>query len=84
MNKYELSSESHGWQAIFIGTYYGMARASVCLTVRLSTKLLNTIQTEPFPARTVKLGTHTTYDKRTTPIDFQGQRVKAPHCFKTL
>ena len=27
-------------------------------------------------ARTVKLGTHTTYDKRTTPIDFQGQGSK--------
>ena len=27
-------------------------------------------------ARTVKLGTHTTYDKRTNPIDFQGQGSK--------
>ena len=26
------------------------------------------------PSRTIKLGTHTTYDKRTTPINFQGQR----------
>ena len=28
------------------------------------------------PARTVKLGTHTTYDKRMNPIDFQGQGSK--------
>ena len=28
------------------------------------------------PARTVKLGTHTTYDKRTNPIDYQGQGSK--------
>ena len=28
------------------------------------------------PARTVKLGTHTTYDKRTNPTDFQGQGSK--------
>ena len=27
-------------------------------------------------ARTVKLGTYTTYDKRTNPIDFQGQGSK--------
>ena len=27
-------------------------------------------------ARTVKLGTHTIYDERTTPIDFQGQGSK--------
>ena len=33
-------------------------------------------------ARTVKLGTHTTYDKRTNPIDFQGHgsKVKVTHC----
>ena len=34
--------------ARLVGTYYGMARASVCLSVRLSTKLVNTIQTEPY------------------------------------
>ena len=28
------------------------------------------------PARAVKLGIHTTYDKRTNPIDFQGQGSK--------
>ena len=28
------------------------------------------------PARTVKLGTHTSYDKRVSPIGFQGQRLK--------
>ena len=28
------------------------------------------------PARTVKLGVHNTYDKRTNPIDFQGHRTK--------
>ena len=38
--------------ARLVGTYYGMARASVrlsvCSSVRLSIKLVNTIQTEPF------------------------------------
>ena len=48
-----------------------MARASVCLSVGLSTKLVNMIQTEPF-----QLGTHTAYGKRTNPIDFQGQGSK--------
>ena len=39
-------------------------------------------------ARTVKLGTHTTYDKRTTPIDFQGHgskvKVTCKPCCLTL
>ena len=104
------------------------------LSVRLSTKLVNTIQTKPFQlglsnlvhillmtrgrtllifkvrgqrlrwrtldivvkpckhdtdwtvsARTVKLGTHTTYDKRTNPIDFQGHGSKVKvKCFTLL
>ena len=34
-----------------------------------------------FPARTIKLCTHTTYDKRMNPIDFQGHglKVKVTH-----
>ena len=38
--------------------------------------LVNTIQTEPIKLGLSKLGTHTTYDKRKTPIDFQGQGSK--------
>ena len=48
-----------------------------CKTLLLN--FVNTIQTESFqPATAVKLGTHTSYDKRTTPIDFQvqGSKVK--------
>ena len=49
---------------------------SVCPTVRLSvglsTKLVNSIQTELFQLGPSKLGTHTTYDKRKTTYDFQG------------
>ena len=56
-------------------------RPSVCLSVRLSTKLVNTIQTA---TRTVKLGTHTPYDKRTNPIDFQGQGSKVKFTSYTL
>ena len=44
---------------------------TVCQSVGLSTKLVNMIQTEPF-----QLGTHTAYDKRTKPIDFQGHGSK--------
>ena len=38
------------------------------------------------PCRTIKLGIHTTYDKRTTPINFQGQssRSHARQCCLTL
>ena len=54
------------------------------LFVGLSTKLVNMIQTEPFPARTVKLGIHATYDKRTNPIDFRGHGSKAKVTRKTL
>ena len=81
-------------------------RLSGRLSVCLSAKLVNTLQTEPFKlgrsnlvhillmirgrtllifkvmgqravsARTVKLGTDTTYDKRTNPFDFQGHGSK--------
>ena len=36
------------------------------------------------PARTIKFGTHTTYDKRTNPIDFQGQGSKVKGTCYTL
>ena len=52
-----------------VGVYYGMVRASVCL----SHKSYKHDTDWTVPARTVKLGTITSYDKRTTPIDFQGQ-----------
>ena len=55
--------------ARLVGTYYGMALASVRLSVHKSCKH-DTDWT--VSARTVKLGTHTTYDKRMNPIDFQG------------
>ena len=76
--------------ARLVGTYYGMARASVCLSVCLSVRLSVCLSVWAsvcgsvhkackhdtnwtVQARTVKLGTHTTYDKKTDPIDFQGQ-----------
>ena len=64
--------------ARLVGTYYGMARASVCPSVHKACKH-NTDWT--VQARTFKLGTLTTYDKRTNPIDFQGQvsKVKVTH-----
>ena len=46
---------------------------SVCGSVHKACKH-NTDWT--IPARTVKLGTHTTYDKRSNPIDFQGHGSK--------
>ena len=52
------------------------------LSVRLSVHKVCKHDTDwTIPARTVKLGTHTTYDKRTNPIDFQGQgsKVKVTH-----
>ena len=53
-------------------------RLSVCLSVHKACKH-NTDWT--FPARTFKVGTLTTYVKRTNPIDFQGQgsKVKVTH-----
>ena len=68
--------------ARLVGTYYGMARASVrpsfwasvCLSVRGSVrKACKHDRNWTVPARTVKLGTHTTFDKRTNPFDFQDQ-----------
>ena len=58
-----------------------MARASVCLSVWVSVcgsvcKAFKHDRDWTVPARTVKLGTHTTYDKRTNHIDFQGQGSK--------
>ena len=46
---------------------------SVCGSVR---KACKHDRERTVPARTVKLGTHTTYDKRTNPIDFQRSGVK--------
>ena len=45
-------------------------------SVRLSKKLVNTIQSEPFQLGPSELEPLTTYDKRTNPIDFQGQGSK--------
>ena len=59
--------------ARLVGTYYGMARASVCGSVG---KACKHDRDWTVPARAVKLGIHTTYDKRTNPIDFQGQGSK--------
>ena len=59
-----------------------MAWASVCLSVCGSVhKACKHDADCTVSARTVKFGTHTTYDKRTTPIDFQGQgsKVKVTH-----
>ena len=58
-----------------------MARASVRLSGHLSVcgsvrKACKHDRDRTVPARTVKLGTHTTYDKRTNPIDFRGQGSK--------
>ena len=56
-----------------------------CLSVRLSVlvsvcgsvrKACKHDRDWTVPARTVKLGTHTTYDKKTNPNDFQGQGSK--------
>ena len=57
---------------------------SVCLSVGLSAKLVNMILTEPFQLGLSKLGTHTTYDKRTNPIDFQGHGSKVKVTCYTL
>ena len=71
--------------ARLVWTYYGMARASVCLSVRLSVHIACKHDTDwTIAARTVKLGTLTTYDKRTNPIDFQGQGSKVKVTSYTL
>ena len=63
--------------ARLVGTYNGMARASVRLSVCGSVrKACKHDRDWTVPARAVKLGIHTTYDKRTNPIDFQGQGSK--------
>ena len=75
--------------ARLVGTYYGMARASVrpsvCLSVRPSVhKACKHDSDWTLPARTFKLGTLTTYDKRRNPIDFQGQGSKVKVTRNTL
>ena len=75
--------------ARLVGTYYGMARASVRPSVWVSVhgsvrKACKHDRDWTVPARTVKLGTHTTYDKRTNPIDFQGQGSKVKVTSLTL
>ena len=53
----------------------------VCPSLGLSTKLVSRIQTEP-----LKLGpsnSHTTYDRRTAPINFQGKGSKIT-CYRLL
>ena len=60
--------------ARLVGTYYGMAWASVCLSVRPSVHKACRHDTDwTIWARTVKLGTLTTYDKRMNPTDFRSQ-----------
>ena len=73
--------QSNFLYARLVGTYYGMAFASVCPSVRPSVcmSICHTCKHDTdwtVPARVVKLGTHTTYDKRMNPIDFQGKRSK--------
>ena len=52
-------------------------RPSVCLSLSWSVhKACKHDKDRTVPARPANLGTHTTYDKRTNPNDFQGQRVK--------
>ena len=63
--------------ARLVGTYYGMARASACPSICLSVHKDCKHNTDwTVLARTIKLGTVTTYDRRTNPIDFQGQGSK--------
>ena len=71
--------------ARLVGTYYGMARVSVSPSVCLSVHKSCKHETDwTIAARTVKLGTHTTYDKRTNPIDFQSQGSKVKVTSYTL
>ena len=53
--------------------WYGLC---VCLSVGLSAKACKEDTDRIVKASAVKLGTHTCYDKRTTPIVFQGQGSK--------
>ena len=71
--------------AQLVGTYYGMAQASVCLSVclsgllsvGLSTKLVNTIQTKPFHRGSSNL-VHIL-------LMIRGQHLSiCTHCCKTL
>ena len=73
---YILSSK-RGKLAGLVGTYYGMALASsgVRLSVGLSRKLVNTIQTELFQLGRSNLYAYY-YDKRSNLIDFQGHGSK--------
>ena len=62
--------------------WYG---AGVCLSVCPSVHKACRHDTDwTVPARIFKLGTLTTYDKRTNPIDFQGQGSKVKVTRKTL
>ena len=92
VHKFEKSFSNLFLYARLLGTYYGMAWASVCpsvhkacihdtdwvgLSIRLSVHKACKHDTDwTVAVRTVKLSTHTTYDKRTNPIDFQGQGSK--------
>ena len=68
-----------------VGTYYGMARASVRPSVCLSFHKSCKHDTDwTVPERNFKLGTLTTYDKRTNPIYFQGQGSKVKVTRNTL
>ena len=78
---FDLEAKICFFDARLVGTYYGMARASVRLSVWVSVcgsvrEACKHDRDWTVPVRTVKLGTHTTYDKRTNPIDFQGQGSK--------
>ena len=53
-----------------------VVRLSVCLSVGLSAKACKQDTDRTVKARAVNFGTHTCYDKRTTPIVFQGQGSK--------
>ena len=64
-------------------------RLSVCLSVRLSVcpsvhKACRHDTDRTISARTVKLDTHITYDKRKNPIDFQGHGSKVKVTSYTL
>ena len=90
LRKHEDHTKSIGFlYARLVGLYYGMARASVCLSLRPSVclsvhKACKHDTDWTVAARTVKLGTHTTYDKRTNLIDFQGQGSKVKVTAYTL
>ena len=72
----------HFLYARLVGTYYyGMVMASVWASVQPSVcgsvrKPCKHDTDWTVSARTVKLRTHTTYDKKTNPIDFQGHGSK--------